>query len=257
MLKTLTGNDLTSTGFWGQRYQQFRPGMWEWLKPLVRRKRYRMLAELLDQVSLPIANVLELGCAPGDCLMHLHRVRPEHKLHGIDFSEDGVSLAHGRLRQRRIEASLHCGDFRTIELPFKVDLVISFGLIEHFGDSAAIVRHHIRFCVPGGRVVATVPNYSTPVNRRFMQLIDPDNIRAYNLDIMSLDAIRDAFVSAGLTSIRVGAGGGPRIYGGGNPRTLGGRISRRLSPVWNVAACLCPLDFAWNCTLWGSGTVPA
>ena len=248
-------DDMTSSGFWTNRYQHSQFGRLEWFKPILRRKRYRMLAEILNVDAKTGVCLLELGCAPGDCLFHVHQVKPDYKLYGIDFSELGIQLTHERLRRDNIDATVCVGDFRDIKPPLKFDLVVSFGLIEHFTDPAAIIREHVRLCAPGGRVVTTVPNYATPLNRLLMQTVDRANLAAHNLDIMDLNAIENAFRSAGLTDVQVGAAGGPCIYGGGSAKSWLGQLNRCFSKVWNAAASLSPVDWPWNSTLWGVGSV--
>ena len=71
-------NELTNAGFWDKKYIPKTSGAFNWLKPLLRRKRHRMLGNLLDQIGKPSGEILELGCAPGEALLHLHKVRPQH-----------------------------------------------------------------------------------------------------------------------------------------------------------------------------------
>jgi len=249
-------NELTNTDFWDRKYQPRGTAVFNWLKPMLRRKRYRMLGELLDEIKKPSADVLELGCAPGEALLHLHKVRPQHRLHGIDYSEVGMKSAKEFLAQAGVNADIHLGDFREVELSQQFDMVMSFGLIEHFDDPVPIIANHARLCAPGGRVAVTVPNFATPVNRFLMKHVDPVGYKGHNLTIMNLDALQSAFEEAGLRNVKVGAAQGPRIYPGGDDRLLIGRINRRLSKLWNLAACLCPIDAPWNYTLWATGEVP-
>ena len=73
-----------------------------------------MLAELMDQIGKPAGYILELGCAPGEALLHLHKVRPQHLLHGIDYSEVGMQSAQEFLSRQGVEATIHFGDFREV-----------------------------------------------------------------------------------------------------------------------------------------------
>lgn len=249
-------NELTNADFWNRKYQPKAMTAFNWLKPMVRRKRYRMLGELLDQMEKPSADILELGCAPGEALLHLHTVRPQHRLHGIDYSEVGMESAKEFLAQAGVNANIHFGDFREVELSQQFDMVMSFGLIEHFDDPVPIIVDHARLCAPGGRVAVTVPNFATPVNRFLMKHVDPPGYEGHNLAIMNRSALQSAFESAGLLNVKTGAAQGPRIYPGGDYRLLRGRINRGLSKVWNLAACLSPIDAPWNYTLWATGQVP-
>lgn len=249
-------NELTNAGFWDRKYIPKTSGAFNWLKPLLRRKRHRMLGELLDQIGKPSGEILELGCAPGEALLHLHKVRPQHRLHGIDYSEVGMRSAEEFLGRQGVDATIHFGDFRDIELSQQFDMVMSFGLIEHFDDPVPIVKDHARLCAPGGRVALTIPNFATPVNRFLMKHCDPPGYEGHNLEIMSREALQAAFEVAGLQNVKVGSAQGPRIYPGGDRRLLRGRINRFLSKFWNLAACLSPINAPWDYTLWAVGQVP-
>lgn len=249
-------NELTDVDFWNRKYQPKTSAAFDWLKPLVRRKRHQMLGELLDQIGKPSGEILELGCAPGEALLHLHTVRPQHRLHGIDYSEVGMNSAKEFLIQAGVDATIHLGDFREAELSQQFDMVMSFGLIEHFDDPVPIIVDHARLCAPGGLVAVTVPNFATPVNRFLMKHVDPPGYEGHNLAIMNPDALQCAFKAAGLQNVKVGSAQGPRIYPGGDRRLMLGRMNRRLSKLWNLAACLSPIDAPWNYTLWAIGQVP-
>jgi SAM-dependent methyltransferase len=256
MSTAVAENQLTDPEFWNRKYIPKTSRAFNWLKPLVRRKRHRMLAGLMDQMDKPAGDILELGCAPGEALLHLHKVRPQHRLHGIDYSEVGMQSAQEFLSRQGVQATIHFGDFREVELPQKFDMVMSFGLIEHFDDPVPVIRDHARQCVPGGRVAITVPNFATPVNRFLMKHVDPPGYEGHNLAIMSCAALRSAFEAAGLKNVKVGAAQGPRIYPGGDRSLLLGRINRFVSKFWNLAACLSPINAPWNYTLWAVGQVP-
>lgn len=256
MAELAAENELTDTSFWNKKYAARGSASFSWLRPLLRRKRHRMLGQLLDQIDKPSGDILELGCAPGEALMHLHRVRPKHRLHGVDFSEVGMENAQKRLQREGVDATIHFGDFRDVKLPLQFDMVMSFGLIEHFDDPVPIIRDHARFCAPGGRVAITIPNFATPINRFLMKHVDPPGYEGHNLEIMNRQALQSAFEKAGLRNVKVGSAQGPRVYPGGDYRLFLGRLNRKLAKLWNVAACLSPIDLMWDYTLWATGQVP-
>ena len=48
--------------------------------------------------------------------------------------------------RKGVAATIHFGDFRDVELSQQFDMVMSFGLIEHFDDPVSIVNAQARLC---------------------------------------------------------------------------------------------------------------
>jgi SAM-dependent methyltransferase len=63
------------------------------------------------------------------------------------------------------------------------DLVLSCGLIEHFVDTADIIKRHIDFVKPGGTLLITLPNFKS-VNGWFQEKFDPENYKIHNIECM-------------------------------------------------------------------------
>ena len=61
----------------------------------------------------------------------------------------------------------------------KFDLVTSFGLIEHFDDSAEVIRQHARHVRPGGQVLITFPLHDG-IYGRAMGWAAPDRLAQHN-----------------------------------------------------------------------------
>lgn len=213
-----------------------------------------LLRRLLD-VSGEGADVLELGCAPGAMIEHLHSLRPDHHYRGIDIAEGGLAIARRRLEAQGIESEMSFGDIRTAIVP-PADLVMSFGLAEHFSDPTAVLGYHRRFVKPGGHVAITVPNYSHPVVVRAMRLFSPETLATHNLSIMSLPALRKALSNAGFMDIVVGESGGPTLPNS-RPRTgPAGKAYRFVARGWNVGSTLLPDGWLWSSALWAVGRNP-
>jgi SAM-dependent methyltransferase len=248
--------ELTTATFWDNKYvrkPQVKPG---WFRRQVRRKFDALMQHFMELPGGGRLDILELGCAPGRMIQRLHAVGPQHRYHGIDYSPVGIAQAREFLRDARIEARMYEGDIRAVKLPQRVDLVVSFGLIEHFEDPVPMLRQHARFCRPGGYVAVTVPNFRTPMNRVLMQLFDPPAVDAHYLQIMQRGALKQALTEAGLVDVEAGGCDGPRIYPGGDRRLAAARVYRRIAAAWNLGAALSPIDVPWQFTLWAAGRVP-
>lgn len=214
---------------------------------------HQLLTTFLDGVAggRPV-DVLELGCAPGSMLLELHRLRPDNSYRGVDLAPQGLAAARAALRSAGVAAKLHHGDVRDVVLD-PADLVVSFGLVEHFADPAEIVRHHARLARPGGTVAVTVPNYGHPAVVALLRRFCPETLATHNTDVMSVESLRAAFTAAGLGRVRAGQAGGPVLP---NSRVRGGAAGasyRLLSRGWNLCAYRLPSGRPWPAVLWATG----
>ncbi len=248
--------DLTSSNYWegvwatkpldhGNLVQLHRVSQWKY---------DRMLRRLLGAVS-PNASILELGCAPGEKLQRMNRLRPDVRLSGIDYAEEGCRTTAALLKGIGLPTNVYHGDVRSVELPVKFDMVMSFGLIEHFDDPADILRCHARFCRPGAIVAVTLPNYASPVVRFFGERFCPDSLAIHNLNIMNKPALTKAMQDAGLKNVRVGGDGGTKLHLGISRPTLMSKAYVMAGRVWNAGASFVPPQLGWNTNLWAMGEV--
>lgn len=214
---------------------------------------HRLLAELLDSTGRAgVAQVLELGCAPGRMLLDLHRLRPQHHYHGLDYAPAGLDRARALLAAAGVPATLHLGDIRDAVVA-PADLVLSFGLVEHFADPAEAIGYHRRFLAPGGTAAVTVPNYAHPLVVAILRRFSPETLATHNLTAMSPDRLREAFRRAGFTDVHAGECGGALLPNSRpRPGPLG-RAYRLGSQGWNAAARLGPQGFPWSSVIWARG----
>jgi SAM-dependent methyltransferase len=217
---------------------------------------YRLLERLLDSARCDgPARVLELGCAPGTMLRTLHRLRPDHSYAGIDNAPDSLIAARDLLAAAGIDAPLHLGDIRDTHLP-PVDLVMSFGLIEHFVDPAEAMRYHRRFLQPGGVAAVTVPNYAHPAVVPVLRRFSPATLDTHNLAVMSPAALGSALTAAGFTDVRTGESGTALLPCSRVRPDFGGTCYRQVARVWNVGTSVLPEGVPWAATIWATGVNP-
>lgn len=199
--------------------------------------------------------MLELGCAPGAMIEQLHSICPSHRYRGIDIAEDALVDTRERLQSQGIHADLAVGDIRDAVVP-PADLVVSFGLAEHFADPSDALRYHLRFVKPGGHVALTVPNYAHPVVVRAMRWFSPETLATHNLAIMSPSALSRALTDAGFVLVRVGESGGALLP---NSRPRPGPIGkayRFAARAWNVITTALPEGRPWSSSIWAIGQAP-
>ena len=112
----------------------------------------------------PGSKVLELGCARSAWLPYLSR-EFGFTLSGLDYSELGAAQAAERLRATGIPAEIRCADLFAPPEDWvgAFDLVVWFGVAEHFEDTTAAIRAAARYLKPGGLMITEIPNMSGAV----------------------------------------------------------------------------------------------
>ena len=111
------------------------------------------------------ARLLDVGCGTGDDVLALARlVGPNGQVTGIDGSETMIAEAKARLRAAPPEAIVefrrgdaHHLDFDDLHFDgCRVDRVV-----QHVTDPARVLAEMVRVTSPGGRVVASEPDWGT------------------------------------------------------------------------------------------------
>jgi 2-polyprenyl-6-hydroxyphenyl methylase/3-demethylubiquinone-9 3-methyltransferase len=154
--------------------------------------------------------VLEIGCANTIWLPFLAR-EAHAEVVGVDYSERGCDLARQNLAAERCAGTIVCADFFEYlrSSPAAFDLVMSFGLIEHFEQVAEVLRSMAEIVRPGGLLVATVPNLGG-LYGRMQALVDAEVLKQHL--VLGADALADHARTAGLTDLETGyVGGAPRL----------------------------------------------
>ncbi|HXI00419.1 MAG TPA: class I SAM-dependent methyltransferase [Sphingobacteriaceae bacterium] len=129
------------------------------------------------------------------------------------------------------------------------DMVSSFGLIEHFGDTKDIISRHVQFLKPGGMLFITLPNFRS-VNGWVQKTFDRSNYDKHNIRSMDPQFLSSIAHELGLKEVKAYYHGGFSVwlenqkqhtpltrtlvkllwYAGKIPTKLFGFESRMLSP---------------------------
>jgi len=171
--------DLTSRDYWQNRQRKLKAP-----------KDKGAIKDLLDSVE-PILREykgqrwLELGCSPGHFSSLLYR-RISFQPFGADFSPHAHLYAEAMAQYAGAHATLFQADLRDFATTELYDVVMSFGLIEHFTNPAEILEHHYRLCRKGGLLVVSIPHL------RFLQwtyhfLFDRKDLAVHNVSMMNLE----------------------------------------------------------------------
>jgi len=188
--------NLTDRSFW-KSFWESRKGLIFFIKP-----NYvfgNILAKLIAEKN--VKNAIELGGFPGYYATYLKKY--EH----LDTTLFDYYIHQDLINQLLEKNGLKPGDINIIEAdlfnfkPEKLyDMVLSFGLIEHFNDTKAIIETHLQFLKPGGVLFITLPNFKS-VNGWVQRNFDKENYDKHNINSMDLQLLTDSCKQLGLKEI--------------------------------------------------------
>ena len=165
LLQSTLQQDLTTSQYWDRQWTT--PGIVNRQDPVKRiKKRTRtqpfleLMSQMLNRQFGDMAEVLEVGCAPGYLMAEFCGIATEGPFCMESTLRPMVfDFTRQLLDELNIKATLHLADVRNFIPEEFYDLVYSCGLIEHFTEPKSIMEHHVRLCKPGGIVAVSIPNY--------------------------------------------------------------------------------------------------
>ena len=188
--------NLTDRSFW-KAFWESRKGLIFYIKP-----NYvfgDILAKLIAEKN--IKNAIELGGFPGYYATYLKKYQK------LDTTLFDYYIHQELINQLLEKNGLKPGDINIIEAdlfkyqPEKLyDMVLSFGLIEHFNDTKTIIETHLQFLKPGGVLFITLPNFKS-VNGWVQRKFDKENYDKHNISSMDLQLLKDSCKQLGLKEI--------------------------------------------------------
>lgn len=154
---------------------------------------FRVAFSAIDTRS---SNLIEIGAGASQWLPWLHEDYA-FNVSGIDYSQEGCSRAREILRKAGVSGDIYMGDMFSPPpwLINRFDVACSFGLVEHFVDTAEAIRACSRFVRPGGVVVTLIPNMAG-LNGFFQRML---NRSVFETHVpLTLAQLSRAHVEAGL-----------------------------------------------------------
>ena len=95
---------------------------------------------------------LEVGCYPGRFLRFFAE-RFELRVDGIEYVEERANRCGQMLKRSGHQGEIFAADLFSWGPGRTWDVVASFGLVEHFEDTAGVLQHHLDLTSPRGFVV--------------------------------------------------------------------------------------------------------
>lgn len=124
-----------------------------------RRGMHEFFATMFEKIGNTDAQLIEVGCARSQFLPYFAL---EHGLtvSGLDYSKPGCDASRRILERAGVSGKIYCENMFSppADLLGGADIVASFGVVEHFEDTAEAVGAISRLVKPGGYVLTTIPN---------------------------------------------------------------------------------------------------
>lgn len=125
------------------------------------RYRHNYMYAMTEAIDLPPdAQILDIGCGPGEMVMDL--VKEKRFITGIDISEEMIRLAQERLKERpqlKDHVALSTGDIEALEFEDdSLDLIICSGVVEYLEDDVKWAKELTRTIKSGGYLIINVTN---------------------------------------------------------------------------------------------------
>jgi SAM-dependent methyltransferase len=148
-----------------------------------------------------IKNAIELGGFPGYYSTYLKKYRHlDTTLFDYYIDEDIINRLLDKNGLKPGDIHIIEADLFTYQSPKLYDMVLSFGLIEHFSDTKDIIKRHIQFLKPGGVLFVTLPNFKG-VNGWVQRKFDSGNYDKHYIESMDLQLLISACRELGLTEV--------------------------------------------------------
>ncbi len=156
----------------------------------------KMFRKIFKDIDTKGKKLLEIGCGNSVLLPYLAR-EFGFEIYGLDYSEKGCAQSRLILERDNIPGVIICEDaFNPNEdLLNKFDIVCSFGVVEHFLDTAGTLRSFSSFLKPGGILVTSIPNMkgATGILHKYL------NKQVYDIHVpLSKEDLNNALINAGL-----------------------------------------------------------
>jgi 2-polyprenyl-3-methyl-5-hydroxy-6-metoxy-1,4-benzoquinol methylase len=129
------------------------------LNNYINRRFHHLFSKLFDKSKAHSMSLLEIGCAKSAWLPYFSK-EFGFSVTGIDYSSTGCQLAENVLKINEVNAQVICANFFTPpdDMLGKFDVVVSFGVVEHFEDTFSCLRAISAFLKPGGILITSIPN---------------------------------------------------------------------------------------------------
>ena len=120
---------------------------------------HKFYLDIFKNYSTQQKSLLEIGCGNSAFLSYFSK-EFGFKVFGLDYSELGCEQSRQILKRDGVEGEIFLADAFNPgpELLNRFDVVCSFGVVEHFTDTAKTLESFSKFLKQGGMLITSVPN---------------------------------------------------------------------------------------------------
>ena len=124
-----------------------------------RRRFHEFFYKIFSGMKTDGSKLLEIGCARSRWLPYFSK-EFGFDISGIDYSETGCRQAQKILDNEDVNGKILCADFFSPpeSMLENFDIVVSFGVVEHFEETAKCISEFSKFLKPGGILITQIPN---------------------------------------------------------------------------------------------------
>ena len=120
------------------------------------------LKDILSNYLIHDKNIhlIEIGCGNSDWLPYFN-LNFGYSVAGLDYEEHACELAEEKLKKKGVlNYKIYCGDFFEYyqKIDQKYDILISFGVVEHFENPSEIIRIFTQYMKADSLIITVCPN---------------------------------------------------------------------------------------------------
>lgn len=125
-----------------------------------RQHTFANIFETMKLADLEGKSILEIGAGGSQWLTFLAREFPTSEFAGLDYSEAGCEDLRKRAESEGVFVDIVCADLYCPPENYKnkFDIVITFGVVEHFDSLDDILPALLNYLKPNGKLYTLIPN---------------------------------------------------------------------------------------------------
>jgi len=122
----------------------------------------KQIYDSICQLQLEGKKILEIGAGDSQWLPFLAREYPDAQLSGLDYSEIGCRRLQEKSDRLGLNINVIQGDLfdPPEDCVEQFDVILSFGVVEHFDHLNEVMAAIAKFLKPDGRIYTIIPNMS-------------------------------------------------------------------------------------------------
>jgi 2-polyprenyl-3-methyl-5-hydroxy-6-metoxy-1,4-benzoquinol methylase len=125
----------------------------------VNRRFHAYFVEAFKDINPAGKKLLEIGCAKSVWLPYFS-AQHGFEVWGLDYTESGCNYEKQVLRRAGIAGQVVCQDMfkPSPDMRGQFDVVVTFGVVEHYEDTRECIEACAKFLKPGGLLITNIPN---------------------------------------------------------------------------------------------------